>query len=95
MLPHPSDPMFKDIFGYVERLYKPKLSSPTPDPTTEAQISNMVNEGGQDKPSSDLDNTIQTALETFERLNKGGEAPSVVVETDGNHSSARWVNKKK
>lgn len=64
------------------------------DPVEEAQIAQMVNEGGRDKPS-DLDNAIQTALDTFKRLNEGGPAQKLIIETDGNHSSARWETPKK
>ncbi len=70
--------------------------APNPlDPVEEAQIAQMVNEGGRDKPSSELDNTVQKALDSLERLNRGEPAPYVVVETDGEHTSARWVDPKK
>jgi hypothetical protein len=65
--------------------------TPNPfDPVEEAQIASMVNEGGRDKPSTDLDNAVQTDLDAFQRLGKGESAPSVVVKTDGNHASASW-----
>jgi len=62
-LPNPFDPIFNDVSDYVEKLYKPKLPDPTPDPTIEVQISNMVNEGGREPT---LPDTVREALESFE-----------------------------
>ncbi|TSC84229.1 MAG: hypothetical protein G01um101413_524 [Parcubacteria group bacterium Gr01-1014_13] len=80
--PNPFDP--------VEETKKPRSQ---PDQSEETQISNMVNEGGHEP--SDSETVVQRALETFKRLNEGGPAPNLVIETDGNHSSARWETPKK
>jgi hypothetical protein len=97
----------------------PKPPNPF-DPVEEAQISQMVNEGGREPSSPDapptkreplivevptvlsriqnmlkLDSAVHTALDTFQRLDEGGAAQSLIVRTDGNHMSAKWVTPKK
>ena len=46
-----------------------------------------------EKPRSQTDQSEETQI--AQMVNEGGPAPSVVVETDGNHSSARWANPRK
>lgn len=60
---------------------------PNPFDPIEEEISRMVNEGGREPT---LPDTVREALESFEWLNKGGAAPSVVIKTDGNHISDSW-----
>ncbi len=74
--------------------------SPDPfDPVEEEEVSRMVSEGGPDtNPPTDttaLNETVREVMESFEWLSKGGVAQKVVVETNGNHSSAKWVKPNK
>jgi len=63
----------------------PKPPNPF-DPVEQAQIAQMVNEGGKD-----FEESVNTALESFRRLDEGGAASSVTVHIDGNHTSASWA----
>lgn len=77
---------------------------PNPFDPYEEEVAKMVSEGGREPLIVEvptvlsrienilkLENTVDTALETFQKLDKGEAAPSVVVTTDGNHISASWT----
>lgn len=74
----------------------PKPPNPF-DPFEEAQIAQMVNEGGRDTDqpadTTTLNKTVREALESLERLYNGEPAPKLVLridENDENHVSASW-----